>query len=353
MIFTAGFAKANDMFIKSLHTRETNERITMKRHLSRTIFCPLLAFSLSSGSALLACTDILAASDDTASFEAYESTQPDSGEDFILEASGNSDSIEMYRLYNPNSGEHFYTSNAAEKNKLVSCGWHYEGIGWRAPVSSNIPVYRLYNANAGDHHYTMNAGEKNHLISVGWKYEGVGWHSSEEKKIPLYRQYNPNAKAGSHNYTTNKVENDTLVSAGWKAEGIAWYAAEGGTPVQPVVDNIPSFGEYAGTYKIDPLRSTSAPGIVFGSSIKLGNSMTLYTENGKSRFKWYAGTSDDQGVLTPVSGGFRITSDPNPYSSVLPEDRMLHTRTDGSKKYLLMQAEDFNGTGYIWWEKQN
>ena len=131
--------------------------------------------------------------------------------------------VDMYRLYNPNSGEHFYTASVDEKNNLVNFGWRYEGIGWRAPVTSNTPVYRLYNKNAGDHHYTMSVSEKDYLVSIGWKYEGIGWYSDDSKSVPLYRQYNPNAKAGSHNYTVNKSENDNLVRLGWRGEGIGWY----------------------------------------------------------------------------------------------------------------------------------
>ncbi|MBQ9279078.1 MAG: hypothetical protein IJ224_10660 [Lachnospiraceae bacterium] len=134
--------------------------------------------------------------------------------------------VNMYRLYNPNSGEHFYTANEKEKNNLVSVGWRYEGIGWKAPVKSNTPVYRLYNKNAGDHHYTMSEKEKDNLVKLGWKYEGIGWYSDDAKSVPLYRQYNPNAKAGSHNYTTSKSENDMLVGVGWKGEGVGWYGVK-------------------------------------------------------------------------------------------------------------------------------
>ena len=134
--------------------------------------------------------------------------------------------VSMYRLYNPNSGEHFYTANEKERNNLVSVGWRYEGIGWKAPAKSNTPVYRLYNKNAGDHHYTMSEKEKDFLVSVGWKYEGIGWYSDDAKSVPLYRQYNPNAKAGSHNYTTSKAENDNLVKLGWRGEGTGWYGVK-------------------------------------------------------------------------------------------------------------------------------
>lgn len=78
-------------------------------------------------------------------------------------------SQEMYRMYNPNSGEHFYTANSYERDNLKSLGWHYEGVGWVAPVTSSVPVYRLYNSNAGDHHYTMNSYEKDMLVSKGWR----------------------------------------------------------------------------------------------------------------------------------------------------------------------------------------
>ena len=136
------------------------------------------------------------------------------------------ETVNMYRLYNPNSGEHFYTASSSEKDTLVKVGWRYEGIGWKAPKTSNTPVYRLYNKNAGDHHYTMSVSERDFLVKIGWKYEGIGWYSDDSQAVPLYRQYNPNAKAGSHNYTVNKGENDMLVGLGWKGEGIGWYGVK-------------------------------------------------------------------------------------------------------------------------------
>ena len=134
--------------------------------------------------------------------------------------------VDMYRLYNPNSGEHFYTANAAEKDNLVSLGWTYEGIGWKAPEKSNTPVYRVYNPNAGDHHYTTNKAEKDLLISIGWKDEGIGWYSDDTQSLPIYRQYNPNAVSGAHNFTSSKGENDWLISVGWNGEGIGWYGVK-------------------------------------------------------------------------------------------------------------------------------
>lgn len=135
--------------------------------------------------------------------------------------------VSMYRLYNPNSGEHFYTSSVEERNNLASLGWNYEGIGWKAPVTSNYPVYRLYNANGGEHHYTLSISERDMLVRAGWSDEGIGWYSADSNgvnSVPIYRQYNPNKFACNHNYTQSKEENDWLVSLGWKGEGISWYS---------------------------------------------------------------------------------------------------------------------------------
>lgn len=136
--------------------------------------------------------------------------------------------VAMYRLYNPRSGEHLYTSDAKERDYLVSAiAWNYEGVGWVAPTSSNVPVYRLYNPTSSDHHYTTSVEERDWLVNVvgTWKYEGIGWYSATTADaVPIYRQYNPRAFAGSHNYTANKSESDYLVAhIGWKYEGISWY----------------------------------------------------------------------------------------------------------------------------------
>ena len=132
-------------------------------------------------------------------------------------------SVTMYRLYNRYTGEHFYTSDVSERDRLVSVGWSYEGVGWVAPVSGD-PVYRLYNGHVrgGDHHYTTSASERDSLVRAGWSYEGVGWRSGGS--VPVYRQYNPYARTGTHNYTADGSENDRLVSVGWRAEGVGWYA---------------------------------------------------------------------------------------------------------------------------------
>ena len=133
-------------------------------------------------------------------------------------------SIPMFRLYNRWSYEHFYTGDEAERDRLVTAGWTYEGIGWYAPTTGD-PVYRLYNkwAPGGDHHYTMDRAEYDYLCSVGWTGEGIGWYSDPNQTVPVYREYNPYEQAHNHNYTPDRAEHDHLVSLGWKDEGIGWY----------------------------------------------------------------------------------------------------------------------------------
>ncbi|MDQ0222183.1 excalibur calcium-binding domain-containing protein [Streptococcus moroccensis] len=145
--------------------------------------------------------------------------------------------VEMYRLYNPNSGEHFYTRDGNEKNHLVNVGWHYEGIGWIAPLEGE-DVYRLYNPNAGDHHYTLSAFERDHLIAVGWRYEGLAWKSGGH--LSLHRLYNPNAISGAHHYTLSAGESNQLASIGWHYEGLAWNAVGEGVPYVAPQPSTPS-----------------------------------------------------------------------------------------------------------------
>ena len=133
----------------------------------------------------------------------------------------------MYRLYNRWTYEHFYCASEEERDKLVSVGWTYEGVGWYAP-SFGDPVYRLYNkwAPGGDHHYTMSKDEYDYLCSVGWTGEGIGWYSDFSHEVPVYREYNPYETAHNHNYTPDRAEHENLVSLGWHDEGIGWYGVQ-------------------------------------------------------------------------------------------------------------------------------
>ncbi|MFV0529303.1 MAG: InlB B-repeat-containing protein [Lachnospiraceae bacterium] len=145
--------------------------------------------------------------------------------DMILFAQWTSKYTSVYSLYNKNNGEHFFTATVSERDNLVSAGWKYEGIAWKAPRQGN-PVYRLYEPASGAHLYTRDASERSNLLKLGWKNEGTAWYSDPAQKRPIYRLYNKNATAAAaHHYTVNATERDNLVKAGWKYEGIAFYGA--------------------------------------------------------------------------------------------------------------------------------
>ena len=132
----------------------------------------------------------------------------------------------VYRLYNRFTGEHFYTFSYDETNKLIACGWRYEGVSWKSPLRSSAPVHRLFNPISGEHHFTMDWNEAVSLAICGWNYEGIAWYSDDEARVPVYRVFNPNAKGpGSHHYTTDFNEAFFLALCGWNYEGIGWYGS--------------------------------------------------------------------------------------------------------------------------------
>ncbi len=136
--------------------------------------------------------------------------------------------VDMFRIYFPGTGEHLYTKSKNETVYNRDRGWHYEGIAWVSPTSSDVPIYRLYHEQSGEHLYTVDENEKNVLSSGSWKYEGIGWYSAGKDGIPVYRLFNPRAKAMNHHYTTDANEKNVLLSQGWVDEGIGWYALEKG-----------------------------------------------------------------------------------------------------------------------------
>lgn len=134
----------------------------------------------------------------------------------------------VMRVYNPNSGQHHLSANRDEIDYLLSLGWKYEGIAFKANMygSEDLEVYRVYNPNSGEHLFTASALEKNCLVSSGWKDEGICWYGVKNSKnssyYPVFRYYNPNAS--DHHFTTDQNEAAVLVLAGWRNEGIAFYA---------------------------------------------------------------------------------------------------------------------------------
>ena len=70
----------------------------------------------------------------------------------------------------------------AEKDKLLSWGWNYEGVAFNSAGTDEVAQYRLRNPNAkrGAYHFTGSVDERDRLVSFGWVYEGIGWYSCGE-----------------------------------------------------------------------------------------------------------------------------------------------------------------------------
>ncbi len=133
----------------------------------------------------------------------------------------------IYRFYNLKNGTHFYTSNAVERDNVISRWsdvYQYEGIAWTT-TASPLTVYRFYNLKNGTHFYTVNEAEKATVMAKWsdiYQYEGVGWLDTANSSS-IYRFYNVNT--GTHFYTASEVEKANVI-AKWptiyKYEGIAW-----------------------------------------------------------------------------------------------------------------------------------
>ena len=130
--------------------------------------------------------------------------------------------IKIFRLFNP-LGFHLFTTNANERDYLMSLGWNDEGTGFSAAEDATIPVYRLYNPYNGDHLFTADAGERDHVVPLGWIYEGVAF-KAQETGTPIYRLFN--MTTGEHFYTRNELERNFLAGLGWRPEGVAFYMSE-------------------------------------------------------------------------------------------------------------------------------
>ena len=136
----------------------------------------------------------------------------------------------MYRLYNPYTHEHLFTTDAAEKDNLVSLGWNFEGITGKVYMHGEKGgVYRLYNPNTGEHHYTTKEDEVAACVKAGWRNEGVKFFSvldADKQTVGMVSMYNPYEKKFYHHYTSDADEIAKMVKDGWRKEEIKWYAAK-------------------------------------------------------------------------------------------------------------------------------
>ncbi len=154
---------------------------------------------------------------------ALDGKEPTGAEDFYaLHA--------MYRLYNPYTHEHLFTTDAAEKDNLVSLGWNFEGITGKVYMHGEKGgVYRLYNPNTGEHHYTTKEDEVAACVKAGWRNEGVKFFSvldEDKQTVGMVSMYNPYEKKFYHHYTSDADEIAKMVKDGWRKEEIKWYAAK-------------------------------------------------------------------------------------------------------------------------------
>ena len=136
----------------------------------------------------------------------------------------------MYRLYNPYTHEHLFTTDATEKDNLVSLGWRFEGtVGKVYMHGEKGGVYRLYNPTTGEHHYTTKEDELAKCVKAGWINEGVKFFSvldSDKQTVGVVSMYNPYEKKFYHHYTSDAAEIAKMVKDGWRKEEIKWYAAK-------------------------------------------------------------------------------------------------------------------------------
>ncbi len=152
------------------------------------------------------------------------------GAEYIAESEAADATTTLYRLYNPYTHEHLFTTDAAEKDNLVSLGWNFEGIPGKVYMHGEKGgVYRLYNPTTGEHHYTTKEDEVATCVKAGWKNEGVKFFSvldNDKQTVGMVSMYNPYEKKFYHHYTADADEIAKMVKAGWIKEEVKWYAAK-------------------------------------------------------------------------------------------------------------------------------
>ena len=133
---------------------------------------------------------------------------------------GENSAGQVYRLYHPIANVHHYTISYHEMTVLVSRGWKYEGVIFRANSKTGVPVYRLYHCGVKQHFFTADKHEKDVRSAEGWEYEGIAWYGVPDGPKTIYRLYHSGNK--EHFYTTSLYEYQVRGSQGWHMEGAAW-----------------------------------------------------------------------------------------------------------------------------------
>jgi hypothetical protein len=148
----------------------------------------------------------------------------------------------VYRFWSPVSSHHFYTLDEAERDKILthySHAWIYEGVAFHAYADGTgpqvVPVYRFWSDVSVGHFYTTDQAERDKLINNYpgvWTYEGVAFYTHAAASYPIgshavYRFWSP--VASGHFYTMDEQERDKLLDDYphlWTYEGIGWYVSD-------------------------------------------------------------------------------------------------------------------------------
>jgi subtilisin family serine protease len=148
--------------------------------------------------------------------------------------------VPVYRFWSPVYSRHFYTTDEAERNKLLdnySRTWTYERVVYHVLSDAGEPgaaaVYRFWSAALNAHFYTINVAERDKLrtsYSGAWTYEGPVFYafpagSQAADTLPVHRFWSATLRC--HFYTISEGEKNKLISlysGTWTYEGIAWYA---------------------------------------------------------------------------------------------------------------------------------
>jgi hypothetical protein len=148
--------------------------------------------------------------------------------------------VPVYRFWSPVYSRHFYTTDEAERNKVLdnySHTWTYERVVYHvlseAGTPGAAPVYRFWSAALNAHFYTIDVSERDYLRTNYpwvWAYEGPVFYaypagSQPADTLAVHRFWS--ATLSCHFYTISETEKNKLIrqySQTWTYEGIAWYA---------------------------------------------------------------------------------------------------------------------------------
>lgn len=145
--------------------------------------------------------------------------------------------VPIYRFYNNRTRAHFYTTDMAERDRVITkfAEFTYEGVGFYAYGANAVgstPVHRFYNTRTGAHFYTIDNQERLTIqANYPWyAYEGTAWYANTAQtggSTPMYRFYS--TQRLTHFYTTSAVERDYIRShyAEFVFEGVGYFAWTG------------------------------------------------------------------------------------------------------------------------------